>query len=198
VRDRERAIPAALGAALLLWLYRSSPTLREAKALVLSPLAMLIAVAACSTRHRRSPRRGGSSGAGRSRTRSPAVRVCGAAEAPLRRWRCCSWPERGLEPRRARQRPGRSDRYSPALAELRTQLPSGSIAVVAPHQLLADQHGADWIAWSCAATASASWTPAMAPPGPARRSQSLDDDGGVVPVGPPERSEAPGRPGPCC
>ena len=48
VRDRERAIPAALGAALLLWLYSlvAGTPYQEAKALVLvAPLAMLIAVA---------------------------------------------------------------------------------------------------------------------------------------------------------
>ena len=89
--------------------------------------------------------------------------------------------------------------YSPALAELRTQLPSGSIAVVAPHELLADQHGADWIAWEfrgnriCVSTRATG-----ARPGPsATLTVALDEDGAVVPVGPPERSEAPAGRGPC-
>ena len=37
--------------------------------------------------------------------------------------------------------------YSPALAELRSRLPGGSIYVYAPADVLSDQHGRDYLAW---------------------------------------------------
>ena len=37
--------------------------------------------------------------------------------------------------------------YSPALAELRPELGPGSVLVIAPEELLDEQHGADYLAW---------------------------------------------------
>ncbi len=37
--------------------------------------------------------------------------------------------------------------YTPALTELRPLVASGSTLVLAPHELLSDQHGAPYIAW---------------------------------------------------
>ena len=203
VRDRERAIPAALGAALLLWLYSlvAGTPYQEAKALVLvAPLAMLIAVAGLLDRAptlaqaRRIVGRRALSYAFPGRARVARLRLAAAALAVL------FVAGAGVSSLVALANGPVGPRgYSPALAELRTNLPSGSIAVVAPHELLADQHGADWIAWElrgnriCVVDAGD-----RRPAGTsATLTVALDEDGAVVPVGPPERSEAPAGRGHC-
>jgi hypothetical protein len=122
VRRGERAIPAALGAAAVLWLYSliDGTPYQEAKALVLmAPLVALIAA--------RGVVAGGPwplaalfvLGAGGSS-------VLALANGPV----------------------GPSD-YSPGLAELRTRLggEGASTLVLAPAQLLDDEHGRDYLVW---------------------------------------------------
>jgi len=74
--------------------------------------------------------------------------------------------------------------YSPELAEVGEDL-SGSVFVVAPTELLADQHGRDYLVWElrgnrvCVAEPGAS----EPPPGVGTLSVAIDDDGAVVPEG---------------
>jgi hypothetical protein len=203
VRERERAIPAALGAAVLLWLYSlvAGTPYQEAKALVLvAPLAMLIAVAGLLDRaptlaeSRRIVGRRALSYAFPGRARVARLRLAAAALAVL------FVAGAGVSSLVALANgPVGPSGYSPALAGLRTKLPSGSIAVVAPHELLADQHGADWIAWElrgnriCVVDAGDEFPQGTS----ATLTVALDEDGAVVPVGPPERSAAPAGRGPC-
>ncbi len=147
----ERAVPAALGAAVLLWLYAlvAGTPYQEAKALVMvAPLVMLISVRAVLER---TPTI--------AETRTILRRRSIAFLFPARR-------------REAKERlvvgglgtlflagvglssvlalvnaPVGPGGYSPALAELRTKLPSGPVLVLAPERLLDDQHGADYLAW---------------------------------------------------
>lgn len=203
VRAREHALPAALGAGALLWLYSliAGTPYQEAKALVLvAPLAMLIAVSGLLDRAptlaeaRRIVGRRAIAYAFPGRARVAKLRLVAGALA------VAFVAGAGISSVLALANgPVGPAGYSPALAELRTRLPGGSIAVVAPHDILADQHGADWIAWElrgnriCVVDAGDEFPRGTS----ATLTVALDDDGAVVPLGPPERSEAPADRGPC-
>ena len=119
-RRGERAVPAALAAALALWLYSliAGTPYQEAKALVLlAPLVALVAVRALVAAAPALLAAGFLAAAGGSS-------VLVLANGPV----------------------GPSD-YSPALAELRPQLGSGSVVVYAPPELLDEQHGLDYLVW---------------------------------------------------
>jgi hypothetical protein len=150
-RERERAVPAALAAAAALWLYSrvAGTPYQEAKALVLAaPLVMLISVRALLERapglgHARrilAQREIAYAFPGRARVAKQRlaigalaiVFVCGAAVSSLLV---------------LVNGPVGPSGYSPALADLRTELPDGSILVLAPDGVLDDQHGRDFIAW---------------------------------------------------
>jgi hypothetical protein len=120
LRRGERALPAALGAALVLWLYAltAGTPYQEAKALVLvSPLVALVAV------------RGLVAGALVPLTLVYLLAAGGSSVLAL-----ANGP---VGP------PG----YSPALAELRPQLGRGSVLVRARPELLDEQHGRDYLVW---------------------------------------------------
>ena len=135
LRRGERAVPAALAAATLLYLYAlvAGTPYQEAKAVAIAaPLAMLIAVRALlaeapSLAALRSGDRNGLAVAGL------ALSFCGAAAA-------CSVLALANGPVGPSQ-------WSPALTEFRGQLGQGSVLVVATDQLMDDQRGADLIAW---------------------------------------------------
>jgi hypothetical protein len=120
LRRGERAVPAALGAALVLWLYAltAGTPYQEAKALVLvSPLVALVAV------------RGLVVGGIVPLALAYLVAAGGSSVLAL-----ANGP---VGP------PG----YSPALAELRPQLGRGSVLVRARPELLDEQHGRDYLVW---------------------------------------------------
>lgn len=119
-RHGERAVPAALMAALLLWAYALlvGTPYQEAKALALAaPLVALISVRALA--------------AG-----APAIvaAVFLAAAGGSGLLALANGPV------------GPSG-YSPELAELRDELGDGSVTVYAPAELLDDQHGRDYLVW---------------------------------------------------
>ncbi len=190
--ERERAVPAALGGATVLWLYSliAGTPYQEAKALALAaPLVMLIAARALLEA-------------------SPTLVV--ARRIIARRSIAHAFPGRAAVAKRQLATgalaiafltaaavssllvlvngPVGPSGYSPALAELAPKLPeNSSLLVLAPADLLKDEHGADWIAWelrgnricvaaegeTTAAEVGASNTLAV----------TVDDDGAVVPEG---------------
>jgi hypothetical protein len=205
-RERERALPAALAAAAALWLYSrlAGTPYQEAKALVLaSPLVMLISVRALLERapDRMLVRRilgqreiayafPGRARVAKQRLATGALGLlflCGAAGSSLLA---------------LANGPVGPSGYSPALVELRDELPQGSILVLAPDELLDDQHGADWIAWElrgnriCVESESESADP---PPAGviATLGVSVNDDGAVVPGGIQVNRGPTSGPGPC-
>jgi len=94
---------------------------------------------------------------------------------------------------------GPSD-YSPGLAELRPQLGPDSIVVVAPDELLDDEHGVDYLNWELRGNRlCVIGDGEEAPAGVARTlAVSVDDSGAVVPEGTIENEERPGSgPGRC-
>ena len=193
----ERVLPAALGAAALLWLYAlvAGTPYQEAKALVLvAPLARLISVRALLERAPTVAEARRILGRGRSPTRSRPRRVAKLRLAGgSRRWLPA---RRGrLERARARQRAGRAAGLLARLAELRDGAPAGlDSLVVAPRELLADQHGVDWLAWELRGNricVGRGRRPAASAGDRASRSRSaLDDDGAVVPVRRPSAPRA--------
>jgi hypothetical protein len=150
-RKGESAILAGWGAAVALWLYAliAGTAYQEAKALViLSPLAMLIAVrgivevAPDPDEARRIVGRRSLAylfpGRARAAREKLVVAIVGIA----------FFAGAGLSSVLALSNGpvGPSD-YSPALAELRPKLGSGSTLVVAPARLLDDEHGLDYLTW---------------------------------------------------
>ena len=150
-RAGERAVLAGFAAAVVLWLYAlaAGTPYQEAKALViLSPLVMLIAVRGIAevapdpdeTRRiirRRSLRYlfPGRARAARERLVVGIVGIVFFAGAGLSSaLALVNGPV------------GPSD-YSPALAELRSKLGPGSTLVLAPTELLDDEHGLDYLTW---------------------------------------------------
>jgi hypothetical protein len=120
LRQGERAVPAALAAATILWLYSLTvgTPYQEAKALALAaPLVSLIAVRALAV--------GG----------PPllALAYVGAAVASA----ALAIANGPVGP----------SSYSPALADLRPELGPGSILVLAPGELLYEAHGRDYLVW---------------------------------------------------
>jgi hypothetical protein len=119
-RRGKRAVPAALAAAALLWLYSlvAGTPYQEAKALVLAaPLVALVAVRALL--------------AGAPALVAAAFLLAAGGSSVLA----------------LVNGPVGPSGYSPALAELREELGPGSTVVFAPAELLDDQHGRDYLAW---------------------------------------------------
>ncbi len=173
-RRGERAVPAALAGAAVLWLYSliAGTPYQEAKALVLlAPLVALVAVRALLSAAPALIAAGFLALAGGSS-------VLVLANGPV----------------------GPSD-YSPALAELRPQLGSGSVVVYAPPELLDDQHGRDYLVWELRGNRICvePFDGTDAPPTGARTSVTVViNDGAVVPEGVfRNRSQSAGPETPC-
>ena len=191
-RERERAVPAALAGAALLWLYSliAGTPYQEAKALMLAaPLAMLIAARALLEA-------------------APTLVV--ARRIIARRSIAHAFPGRAAVAKRQLATgalavafltaaavsslvvlvngPVGPSGYSPALAEVAPKLSeAGSVLVLAPSELLEDEHGADWIAWElrgnriCIAAEGTAQAPDVGASN--TLAVTLDDDGAVVPEG---------------
>jgi hypothetical protein len=131
LRRRERAIPAALGAAAVLWLYAlvDGTPYQEAKALVL--LSPLVALVAARGLVGLAPER---VQVGKLAPALAALYVVAAGGSSL--LALANGPV------------GPSD-YSPALAELRPKLggEEASTLVLAPQEFLDDEHGRDYVVW---------------------------------------------------
>jgi hypothetical protein len=120
LRRGETAVPAALAAATVLWLYSLTigTPYQEAKALALAaPLVSLIAVRALAI--------GG-----------PAPLALGYVSAAV--------ASAALALANGPVGPGS---YSPALADLRPELGPGSTLILAPEELLREAHGRDYLVW---------------------------------------------------
>jgi hypothetical protein len=150
LRRRQWAVPSALAVAVVLYAYAhfAGTPYQAAKAIVIaSPLAMLIAVRALV-----SPEEivelGAIRGAvGRTRTGASGVflrwqRPVGALLATA----FCALAGACTVLAFVNGPVGPAS-YSPALTELRPDLREGSTLVLASHQLLADEHGRDYLVW---------------------------------------------------
>jgi hypothetical protein len=150
-RRGDRALPAGVIAAVALWLYAlvAGTPYQEAKALViLAPLVMLVGVRALLEMSPDLPE------ARRIlRRRSLAYLVPGRARLARERLvvgiaAVAFLAGAGISSALALVNgPVGPSAYSPALAELRPQLGSGSTLVLAPEELLADEHGLDYLSW---------------------------------------------------
>jgi hypothetical protein len=155
-RRRELAVPAALAAAGLLWLYAllAGTPYQESKALVLvAPLVALVASRA----------------------------LLAAAPAPAAIAFCLAAGGSGVLA--LANAPVGPSGYSPELAELRPELGEGSTVVFAPPELLADQHGRDYLVWELRGNriCVAEGVPAQPPRRASVLVVSLDGGGAVVP-----------------
>jgi hypothetical protein len=174
LRRGERAVPAALAAAAVLFAYAhfSGTPYQAAKAIVIaSPLAMLIAARALLSpeplldlgglRGAVARRRGGLTGVlarrqGLLRT-GLAVAFLGAAATSS----ALALVNGPVGPAT----------YSPALTELRPALGGGSTLVLAPRRLLSEEHGRDYLVWElrgsrvCVAAVDAFSRSGRPPPG---------------------------------
>ncbi len=147
-RQRRLALPAAVGAAAVLWLYSliGGTPYQEAKALVL--LAPLVA----------------------------AVSVCGLLWSRLPALASIAFlaAAGGSAALALANGPVGPTAYTPQLAELRANLPDGSIIVLAPDDVLADEHGIDYLSWElrghrlCIVPASAAGPGGRCRPAPPR------------------------------
>jgi hypothetical protein len=173
-RRGEGAVPAALVAAALLWLYSlvAGTPYQEAKALVLaSPLVALV-----------------------------TIRALGAA-APALVAAAFLLAAGGSSVLALVNGPVGPSGYSPALAELRSQLGPRSTVVFAPGELLDEQHGRDYLAWElrgnriCVEELPADG-PARAPAGAGALTVSLED-GAVVPEALQRAARPPDAEEPC-
>jgi hypothetical protein len=190
-RERERAVPAVLGGAVLLWLYAlvAGTPYQEAKALGLAaPLVMLISVRALLE---------ASPTVGRARLivarRSIAHAFPGRARVAKRQLATGALAVAFLAAAGVSSLvvlingPVGPSGYSPALADLRARLGDGSVLVLAPRELLDDQHGADWIAWELRGNRICIAAQGDAQASEVGASQTLgvtvDADGAVVPEG---------------
>jgi hypothetical protein len=169
------AVPAALGAATLLWLYALvvGTPYQEAKALVIAaPVVAMISV------------RGLLAAAA-----LPAIAIFCAAAGGSSALALVNGPVG----------PGG---YSPELAELRPRLGPGSTLVVAPAEVLNSEHGGDFVGWElrghrvCIEPAVASPRPVPAGIANALTIQ-VAPDGALLPTGFTRRRPAPPGPGPC-
>jgi hypothetical protein len=158
-RRGDRAVPAALAAAVALWLVSllAGTPYQEAKALVLAaPLIALV-----------------SAGALAAVGPAPVVLAFLAAAG-------------GSSVLALANGPVGPSGYSPELAELRSELGARSVYVFAPAELLDDQHGRDYLVWElrgnriCVEERGAG--PAQAPPGSSSLIVGISD-GAVVPEG---------------
>ena len=200
-RERERAVPAALAAAAVLWLYSlvAGTPYQEAKALVIARAAGDAGLGPGAARAGPDGGRGAPDPRqARGRLRLPRARAGGEA-APRGRRRDDRVPDRGrgLQPAGPRQRPGRAERLLAGLAELRTALPPDSIVVIAPQSLL-DEHGRDYLAWELRGNRICVIGEGETPPRGAGIlfAVEVDDDGAVVPGELLRNPHALGR-GPC-
>ena len=173
-RRGEGAVPAALVAAALLWLYSlvAGTPYQEAKALVLaSPLVALVTIRAL--------------GAAAPALVAAAFLVAAGGSSVLA----------------LANGPVGPSGYSPALAELRSQLGPRSTVVFAPGELLDEQHGRDYLAWElrgnriCVEELPADG-PARAPAGAGALTVSLED-GAVVPEALQRAARPPDAEEPC-
>lgn len=173
-RQGERALVAALVAAVLLWLYAltAGTPYQEAKALALAaPLVALLSTRAM---------------VGAAPTALAAVFLLAAGGSSV-----LALANGPVGPRD----------YSPELAELRGELGPGSTLVLAPPELLDDQHGTDYLLWELrgnrVCVEPSDGDAALDPPaGVAILAVALDDGGAVVPEGAYVSRPAAG-PGPC-
>jgi hypothetical protein len=190
-RERERAVPAALAGAAVLWLYSlvAGTPYQEAKALALAaPLVMLIAARALleaaptvATARRIVARRSiAHAFPGRARVAKRQLAMGALAAAFL-------VAAAGSSLLVLVNGPVGPSGYSPALAELRPKLGAGSVLVLAPPELLDDEHGVDYLAWElrgnrvCIAADGA--TTAAQVGATNTLTVVIDDDGAVVPEG---------------
>ncbi len=153
----DRVLPAALGAAALLWLYAlvAGTPYQEAKALVM----VAAVVAAISVR-------------GLVASRAPALLAIGFLLAAG-----------GSSALALVNGPVGPRGYSPELAELREELePGTTVLVLAPAELLSEQHGLDWLSWELrghrVCIQSSSDPPPKEPPGTVV-TMAFADDGAV-------------------
>jgi hypothetical protein len=150
LRRGERAVPAALAVAVALYAYAhfAGTPYQAAKSIVIAaPLAMLIAARALlrgepavelgGVRGAIARRRGGATGLF---ARNATVLEAALAVAFLGAAAFCSVLALANGP------VGPAS-YSPALTELRPALGAGSTLVLAPAQMLSDEHGLDYIVW---------------------------------------------------
>ncbi len=151
LRRGELAVPAALGAAVLVWIYAliAGTPYQEAKALVMvAPLVMLIGVRAVLER---APTIAETRTILRRRSIAflfPARRRDAKEQLAVGALGALFLLGVGLSSVLALvNAPVGPSGYSPRLAALRDRLPEGSIRIVAPDTFIDDEHGADWIAW---------------------------------------------------
>jgi hypothetical protein len=190
-RERERAVPAALGGAVLLWLYSlvAGTPYQEAKALVMTaPLVMLVSARALlesapTVRTARlivERRSIAHAFPGRARVAKRQLAVGVLAVAFLAAAAGSSLLVLVNGPVGPRG-------YSPALAELRTKLPAGSTLILAPRELLEDEHGIDYLAWELRGNRICIEPAGEATAADVGASNTItivvDDDGEVVPEG---------------
>jgi hypothetical protein len=175
-RERRLALPGAVGAATVLWLYSliDGTPYQEAKALVLLA-APIAAVSVCGLLSSRVPA-----------LVSLAFLVAAGGSAALA----------------LANGPVGPSNYTAQLAELRSNLPNGSVVVIAPDDVLADEHGIDYLSWElrghrlCIVPASAAGPGGTLPAGAATTVTIGVDDGALVPEGIYTNDSAQG-PGPC-
>ncbi len=174
LRRGERPVPAALTAATALFAYAhfAGTPYQEAKAIVVaSPLAMLIAARALLSaeplvelgvlRGAVARRRGGATG------------ILARHQRPLRLGLGVAFlgAAAGSSLLALVNGPVGPAAYSPALTELRTELGRGSTLVLAPQEMLASEHGRDYLVWElrggrvCVEAARASPSSRRAPHG---------------------------------
>jgi hypothetical protein len=160
LRGGERAVPAALAAAALLWLFSllAGTPYQEAKALVVAaPLVALVSARAL------------------------------AAAAPVALVAAFLLAAGGSSVLALANGPVGPRGYSPELAELAGELGPGSIYVLAPAELLDDQHGLDYLLWELRGNricVEASEDGRAEPPGGGSTlAVAIDDSGAVVPEG---------------
>ena len=170
LRGGERAVPAALAAAALIWLFSllAGTPYQEAKALVVAaPLVTLVSARALATA-------------------APAALVAAFLLAAG-----------GSSVLALANGPVGPRGYSPELAELAGELGPGSTYVLAPVELLDDQHGLDYLLWELRGHRICVEAFEGGPAEPPRQGSTLtvaiDDSGAVVPEGTyVNRSRGPG------
>jgi hypothetical protein len=187
----ELAVPAALAAATALWLYSliAGTPYQEAKALaMIAPLAMLIGVRAVLERAptireaRTILRRRSLAFLVPARRRDAKERLAVGALGAL--FLAGVGVSSGLA---LVNGPVGPRGYSPELAELRSELGAGSVLVLAPRELLDEQHGADYLAWElrgnriCIGAEGEVTAPEVG--AASTLTVTIDDEGAVVPKG---------------
>ncbi len=150
LRRGERAVPAALAAAAALFVYAhlAGTPYQAAKSIVIaSPLAMLIAARALLS-DEPLVELGALRGA-IARRRGGAVGLLARNQRPLRIGLAVAFlgAAAGSSLLALVNGPVGPAAYSPELTELRPVLGRGSTLVLAPHHMLASEHGRDYLVW---------------------------------------------------